>query len=388
MFTDSEEKMIVLYGAGEQNLRMAISLLDIGEYKAEFVVDKDERKWGISKYELEVVSLERMHSFDEQMNKEGRKYDLLITARTSTTVEEIRKQLSSLKNAIVYSVYEYMYEKALYANVKSIGTLIVHLADHCNLNCVRCCHLSPLVKNEVFYDFEKYKKDLKRYSVLCDRKLQEIQLGGGEPLLNSNCEEYIRITRECFPESRIVLMTNGILLKKMPQSFFDSCRDNDIVVSITSYGVKLDWNGIKKLLGENEVAYNIANEEDWKDDRSKKMERPACLILNGGENAYKNNVRCLGAHIYILNNGKVYNCAYSAFISYFNNYYGTKLPDEDGVNIYEVNTYEELLYEISQPNKLCEYCRPNDSVRKDASDAVDWRISPRSIDEWADCGEQ
>ena len=91
--------------------------------------------------------------------------------------------------------------------------LEVNLADHCNLNCQCCDHFSPIA-SKTFLDFEQYVKDIKRLAYLTDGKIGLMKLQGGEPLLNERLIDYIRVTRESFPESHICLFTDGVLLSK------------------------------------------------------------------------------------------------------------------------------------------------------------------------------
>lgn len=91
--------------------------------------------------------------------------------------------------------------------------LEVNLADHCNLNCQCCDHFSPIA-SKTFLDFEQYAKDIKRLAYLTDGKIGLMKLQGGEPLLNERLIDYIRVTRESFPESHICLFTDGVLLSK------------------------------------------------------------------------------------------------------------------------------------------------------------------------------
>ncbi len=91
--------------------------------------------------------------------------------------------------------------------------LEVNLADHCNLNCQCCDHFSPIA-SKTFLDFEQYVKDIKRLAYLTDGKIGLMKLQGGEPLLNDRVIDYMKVTRECFPDSHICLFTDGVLLPK------------------------------------------------------------------------------------------------------------------------------------------------------------------------------
>lgn len=94
----------------------------------------------------------------------------------------------------------------------------VHLAEHCNLNCRGCDHFCPLAK-PAYTDLNVFQRDFKRLSELFHMEAGEIHLLGGEPLLNPQVEEFCKIARKNFPKATINIITNGILLPEMPDSF-------------------------------------------------------------------------------------------------------------------------------------------------------------------------
>lgn len=119
------------------------------------------------------------------------------------------------------------------------------LAAHCNLNCAGCSHFSPLAQEE-FPDFEESKRSFEHLSALFDGECEYIHLLGGEPLLNPQCEDYLRLARRCFPKGEILLVTNGLLLPKQPDSFYEACRENRIIISVTPYPISLDHDAIRR----------------------------------------------------------------------------------------------------------------------------------------------
>ena len=89
--------------------------------------------------------------------------------------------------------------------------LDVHLANACNLHCDGCNHWSnysfkEIFSNETLYEWaEPWSKRLNP---------ERINLLGGEPLLNKECEQIVNTYRKLFPKSVIKLFTNGLLLSK------------------------------------------------------------------------------------------------------------------------------------------------------------------------------
>jgi molybdenum cofactor biosynthesis enzyme MoaA len=96
----------------------------------------------------------------------------------------------------------------------------VYAAQHCNLNCKCCTAFSPIAE-EHFLDIETYKNDMENLSKLTSQKLASFYVTGGEPLLHPHITEIFDIAREYFPETPISFMTNGLLLLKIPEMFWE-----------------------------------------------------------------------------------------------------------------------------------------------------------------------
>ncbi len=88
-----------------------------------------------------------------------------------------------------------------------------HLAHSCNFTCESCAHFSNhghsgIVSKETLIEW---------YSNWNQRLLpREIDLLGGEPLLNKEVLDILLTTKQMWPDSQIRLITNGILLSKFP----------------------------------------------------------------------------------------------------------------------------------------------------------------------------
>jgi MoaA/NifB/PqqE/SkfB family radical SAM enzyme len=103
----------------------------------------------------------------------------------------------------------------------------INVVDHCNLNCKGCTAFSP-VAEEKFMEINVFERDCKRLSELTGGKIELIDLLGGESLLHPEIIKIMEIARKYFRSGDINIVTNGILLKKMPLGFWYGCRDNKI----------------------------------------------------------------------------------------------------------------------------------------------------------------
>ena len=101
----------------------------------------------------------------------------------------------------------------------------VNLVEHCNLNCKYCDHFAPLAE-EKYTDIKSLEKDLKRMSSLLN--INSVGLMGGEPLLHPNLVEILKMSRAVLKNTKLTIFTNGILLPKMDDLFWQTCFENKI----------------------------------------------------------------------------------------------------------------------------------------------------------------
>jgi|GEM_PF-2088170 len=81
----------------------------------------------------------------------------------------------------------------------------------CNLSCIGCTNFCDYPHNG-FPNWGSVERDLLGWSNVIEAEV--FALMGGEPLLNSHLEQWIAGVRKIFPDSFILLITNGVLLYK------------------------------------------------------------------------------------------------------------------------------------------------------------------------------
>ncbi|MBW5409417.1 radical SAM protein, partial [Brachyspira hampsonii] len=84
------------------------------------------------------------------------------------------------------------------------------------------------------------KKDLKRINKIIKKKVNVITIGGGEPLLNPRCKDYILLANKY--AKNVTIGTNGILLLKQNDDFWKVLRDTNTRLEVTRYPIKLGRN--------------------------------------------------------------------------------------------------------------------------------------------------
>ena len=95
-----------------------------------------------------------------------------------------------------------------------INYIETHIVEHCNLKCRGCSHFSGLAAPQ-FKNLNDFCTEFEALSRLTNKNIHTIRLMGGEPLLHPDVVEFCKITRNLFPNSEIVLVSNGILLEQL-----------------------------------------------------------------------------------------------------------------------------------------------------------------------------
>jgi hypothetical protein len=257
----------------------------------------------------------------------------------------------------------------------------VSITKHCNLNCAYCFAFSPLA-DECCYDVDVFRKDILRISELTDRKIKELSIAGGEPMLHPRLTEFFDIARGCFdyyPEKslgNIFIITNGTLLARQPESFWADCRKNNIEIRVTKYPIKLDINAVKQTADAHGVRLDCYHETD---KTEKKMDMLK-LDMKGGQSIKDSFIRCfLAADCINLYNSRMYTCCIPINIDSFNKYFhqNISLSDDDSINIYKARNIDEIFDFLRKPIPFCRYCD-----WKNTKTNIPWRISKKEITEW------
>jgi MoaA/NifB/PqqE/SkfB family radical SAM enzyme len=253
-------------------------------------------------------------------------------------------------------------------------TFEISLVDHCNLNC-QCCGAFAPIADKKYYNVEELEKDFKRIYELAGGKIDFIRLLGGEPLLHPDLLRILDIAGKYFGKANLVLITNGILLEKQSHEFWISCKKNNITISITKYPINLPFERIEKTGKEHGVIIEYFN-----DKNILKTSNKYTMNITGNAEPIERFKLCLAANnCTVLDNGKIYPCSTVSRIKYFNKYFNAdfKVCNEDYIDIYKVNSLDEILEFLCKPVPFCRYCDMDKWVYN-----IDWAVSKKNISEW------
>ncbi len=248
--------------------------------------------------------------------------------------------------------------------------LVVHLTDHCNLNCRGCTHFSNIAK-PAFADVDEFERDFTALAGVFD-DIKEIYLLGGEPLLHPRLNEFMVIARKAFPGSIIKLMSNGVLVTRMDESFWQTMADNRILLVCDLYPIGLPVDEIERLGAAHGV------ELEWTDPRGEFFKLP---IDPSGSQDPDHAFRECGPvnNCPLLKNGRLYPCAYIAYIDIFKDRFGVEgmePTEDDSISIHENRDPWEIFDFLSTSVPWCRFCDV------DAKTTYEWGRSSKTIEEW------
>lgn len=253
-----------------------------------------------------------------------------------------------------------------------------HLVEHCNLKCRGCYHFSPLAKEE-YLDLNEYESDLQRLSELFSGRAEEILLLGGEPLLHPQINRFLEISRKYFPIGKIKILTNGILLLDIEETFFGALAKNEIELWVTKYPVKFDYE--KAVCRAKSFGVKIHYFTGGEEVRSLGSEP---LDLSGKRDYKDNFYHCYRADDCIdLKHGRLYPCIVPAEVKPFCEFFNIDLSvsEEDSVDIYQVQDADELLNKMEQAIPFCRFCnRENVQI----FGKIPWSTTKYEIKEWTE----
>ena len=250
----------------------------------------------------------------------------------------------------------------------------VHLTEHCNLNCKGCFHFSNIAEPE-FLSVDEYRNDAERLSFLFENKAELILLLGGEPLLHKDLVLFFKITRNSFPNAKIGLVTNGILLPYMGPNFWIECHKYNITLMPTIYPIGIDYDSIERIADKYNVTIDYFNDKN-------EVKSLSVLSIDkfGKQNALENFLNCYRANFCItLEHGRLYTCIVPAHIRHYIKRFHLEMDNflSDGIDIYKAKTAKEIQEFLIKPIRACAFC--NTAKWRNG---LKWERSKQSIEEW------
>jgi hypothetical protein len=225
--------------------------------------------------------------------------------------------------------------------------LELHLAEHCNLSCRRCGHFSPLAPAS-FAEPDRVERDLERLAQHFEN-IGTLRLMGGEPLLHPTPQRFATIARRVFPNTNLRLVTNGLLLKKMPDAFWDDCRRARLVLDVSVYPLlEKSLPDVLRLCAEREVAVATTRTNSffsWVNPRGDSEPTEAFAYC-------RKHYDCP-----LLHDSRLYVCSMPTTIGYYNRHFDRAIPSDDGIDIFAPDIDgATILARLETPIATCRFC--------------------------------
>lgn len=226
--------------------------------------------------------------------------------------------------------------------------LEIDVVDHCNLSCSLCSHMSPIWKKG-FVDAQTLFTDL---SILSKHlHTERLKVLGGEPLLHPDLKELLQAIYDSGIASRIVLVTNGLLLSRISLEMLN-LLDEVIVSSYSSAPIDNTASEVfAELAKKQNVTFKVNEFHHFREMFSYEGSTEQALV----QRVYTN---CGMAHQYSchsLYQGYFYKCPQARVIA---KYKGTDALI-DGIKIIEHPDFtfsiKEYLEKLT-PLNACKYC--------------------------------
>lgn len=346
---------IAIWGARSSGTYILKMLKDRGEYNVKYFIDSDEKMWGTSIENIQVISPAKLYDgILEQV-------DFVLVAFIDSILQKnqivkrnpekfgfIRRKV--FKNKLVLGDILAEDKNIIFGrkNLPFLARIQFNVVDYCNLNCRACSHFSNLFEKGAQVPYEVFCKDLEQIARnVC---IVQIDLVGGEPLLSSNIMDYIKYCRKVLGNAEIQLVTNGIFIPKQPKEFFDCCLENDIYITISAYRPTWEMQDvIVHKLEESGVPFSFTM---MRNDFGKNIN------LKGDEDKYTAMQSCREHDCHFFKQGRLYKCPFEALGNQLFTYYDIDVRLDGGIDIYDESLDWNLVVEQieNKPVDACRYC--------------------------------
>lgn len=248
----------------------------------------------------------------------------------------------------------------------------LNVAYHCNLSCRACSHLSPMFKQH-FVELNQVVADFSKLAKYYHSKYLKIM--GGEPLLHPNLIQIIDKVRQTGISERIQVATNGQLLPKVLDVFWQKVDE----VSISVYpGKEISLEDLEKIEHKaklHNVVIEYFNFDNFRESYSE-------IGTDNIELVQRIYSTCKIAHTWrshTVADGYFYKCPQSLFLPKVINQENLK-PLADGIKITDSTGFaKDLLAYLksTEPLLSCYHCLG--SVGKlfahEQKSRLTWRLS-------------
>jgi hypothetical protein len=198
-----------------------------------------------------------------------------------------------------------------------VPKLEMHLAHKCNLRCENCSHYS----NYGFQGIVPFCQGGGWLRAWAERIYPlRFSFLGGEPLLNRETPDYLRLARQCWPTTELRLVTNGLLLRRWGGPLWTALSESNVLLTFSIHsrlpGYQKKMTAVLKYVGETADRYGVRWEardsiSGWY--RLYKGEGPNMLPFDDNDPAASWSV-CQNKHCVTLQDNALWKCPPAAHL--------------------------------------------------------------------------
>lgn len=232
----------------------------------------------------------------------------------------------------------------------------IHVAEHCNLKCRDCCNLSPFNPKK-FMSLEEVKD-------VCDFvkmhfRPDVFKVLGGEPTLHPQLDDLLKIVKQSKVSDVIRVITNGLLLHKMSDTFWENI-DQLTISNYESAPVRTKIiDSVREKAKYYEVVLNIKSIDQFHEIFVDEAIEDRTRVQNIYDDCWMRH-RCL-----IIRNGRFHKCTRASYMDSFLKLKGisplienSSYTLEDGIALIDPDFKAKALRYLNSttPLRSCEYC--------------------------------
>ncbi|MCH5249290.1 MAG: radical SAM protein [Lachnospiraceae bacterium] len=290
------------------------------------------------------------------------------------------------KRMLEQSIFEIENRYMYYLDISKkavITKLEFDVCNVCNLNCRGCGHFAPIFKGE-YVRVEDFQKQMD----LLSRRFANVfrfRLMGGEPFLHKEFDKFIKIAREKLPYTHLEIVTNGLLLKNVPDYIWQAIIENEAVLNISLYPPTFRIKDeIVAMLGEKGIEYSFGSGLEQYNEDGIIEEFHKCFTENKTHNPIIAFRHCMFKSCHYLRDGKISKCSYPLLSYSINDYYQKKyiVEEADYVDLEDTKILPwDMVRRLRAATPFCAYCIEDAPVRFSWQTGGDYRFEDYIIEE-------
>ena len=216
------------------------------------------------------------------------------------------------------------------------STCEINVAEHCNLSCRGCSHLSPIM-GKYFVEPTEVLADL---SLLARHyRVDQVRLLGGEPLLHPDLLTVISAVRTSGITERVTLTTNGLLLARMPIELWEAVDTIELSMYPGHSPQPTQFAQIDARAREHGVEFLPARVDKFRQSYTEvRIDNPELVQRVFSSCKIAHQWRC-----HTVAHGRLYRCPQSYFLPKILGEHTGGGPDVDGITIGDDDAFGDRL---------------------------------------------